>query len=227
VSHRGEEVLRDEIGKHFILKEASIEPPDQYLGGKVRKRNINTTEGDVEAGTFSSNQYVKEAVNNVESYLKERGMKLPKDRDDPIKRDYRPELDESEELNNVDASYFQSLIGVLHWIVELGRVDINCEVSMLSSCMVLPRYGHLEQLYNMFVYLKRHSNTEVVYDPSEPVIESDDFPREDWTDSVYATRGAVLTEPVPNDAPEARGAGFVMRLYVDADHASDCVTRRS
>ena len=49
VSHRGEEVLRNEIGKHFILKEASIGPPDQYLGGKVRKRNINTTEGDVEA----------------------------------------------------------------------------------------------------------------------------------------------------------------------------------
>ena len=36
-------------------------------------------------------------------------MKLPKDRDDPIKRDYRPELDESEELDNVDAAYFQSL----------------------------------------------------------------------------------------------------------------------
>ena len=46
-------------------------------------------------------------------------MKLLKDRDDPIKRDYRPELDESEELNNVDAAYFQSLIGVLRWIVEL------------------------------------------------------------------------------------------------------------
>ena len=106
-------------------------------------------------------------------------MKLPKDRDDPIKRDYRPELDKSEELNNVDASYFQSLIGVLRWIVELGRVDINCEVSMLSSCIALPRYGHFEQLYNIFAYLKRHSNTEVVYDPSKPVIESDDFPRED------------------------------------------------
>ena len=227
VSHRGEDVLRNEIGVHFTLKESSIGPPDQYLGGKVRKRTINTTEGDVEAWTFSSTQYVKEAVNNVSNYLKEHKSKLPKDRDDPIKRDYRPELDESAELSDVDAAYFQSLIGVLRWIVELGRVDINCEVSMLSSCMALPRYGHLEQLYNMFAYLKRHNNTEVVYDPSEPVINMEDFPREDWTDSVYATGGAVLTEPVPTDAPESRGAGFVMRLYVDADHAGDCITRRS
>ena len=227
VSHRGEDVLRNEIGVHFTLKESSIGPPDQYLGGKVRKRTINTTEGDVEAWTFSSTQYVKEAVNNVSNYLKEHKSKLPKDRDDPIKRDYRPELDESAELSDVDAAYFQSLIGVLRWIVELGRVDINCEVSMLSSCMALPRYGHLEQLYNMFAYLKRHNNTEVVYDPSEPVINMEDFPREDWTDSVYATGGAVLTEPVPTDAPESRGTGFVMRLYVDADHAGDCITRRS
>ena len=122
---------------------------------------------------------MKEAVSNVESYLKEHNLKLPKDRDDPIKQDYRPRPDKSEELDNVDATSFQSLIGVLHWIVELGCVDINCEVSMLSSCMALPRYGHLEQLYNMFAYLKRHSNTEVVYDPSEPVIENEDFPRED------------------------------------------------
>ena len=116
---------------------------------------------------------------------------------------------------------------MLRWIVELGRVDINCEVSMLSSCMALPRYEHLEQLYNMFAYLKRHNNTEVVYDPSEPVINMEDFSREDWTDSVYATEGAVLSEPVPSDSPESRGAGFVMRLYVNADHACDCVTRRS
>ena len=79
----------------------------------------------------------------------------------------------------------------------------------------------------MFSYLKCRNDTEVVYDLSEPVINMEEFPREDWTDSVYATGGAVLSEPVPSDAPEARGAGFVMRLYVDADHDGDCVTRRS
>ena len=67
----------------------------------------------------------------------------------------------------------------------------------------------------------------MIYDPSEPVIDMDQFPREDWSHSVYASGDTKLSEPLPSDAPEARGEGFVMRLYVDSDHAGDCVTRRS
>ena len=43
ISHRGEDVLRDEIGKHLKLKGTSIGQPDIYLGGKVRNRTITTT----------------------------------------------------------------------------------------------------------------------------------------------------------------------------------------
>ena len=57
--------------------------------------------------------------------------------------DYWAEIDVSSELNATDAAYFQSLIGVVKWIVELGRVDICTEVLMLSSCLALPREGHL------------------------------------------------------------------------------------
>ena len=45
---------------------------------------------------------------------------------------YCPEIDITPELGKEDAAYFHSLIGVLRWIVELGRVDINIEASMLS-----------------------------------------------------------------------------------------------
>ena len=55
--------------------------------------------------------------------------------------EYRPEIDISPELNATDAAYYQSLIGILRWMVELGRVDITKEVSMLSSCSALPREG--------------------------------------------------------------------------------------
>ena len=37
ISERGEHVLRNGIGKYFELKEKSIGPPSQYLGGKMRK----------------------------------------------------------------------------------------------------------------------------------------------------------------------------------------------
>ena len=232
VSHRGEDVLRNEIGKHFELKEESIGPPDIYLGGKVRKRRIMTSDGPMDAWTFSSSQYVQAAVDNVEKYLREKkdanlNMKFPKPKDAPVSNGYRPELDESEELDEVDAAYYQSLIGVLRWIVELGRVDINCEVSMMSSCLVLPRFGHLQQVFNIFAYLKKHHNTEMIFDPSDPNIDMDMFPREDWSHSVYVGDDAELSEPVPDNAPEQRGHGFTMRLFCDSDHAGDSVTRRS
>ena len=75
-------------------------------------------------------------------------------------------MDISDELDEDEASYFQSLIGVFRWIVELGRVDICCELSMLSSHLALPRQGHLEEVLHMFAYLKSHKKSEMVFDPS-------------------------------------------------------------
>ncbi len=56
----------------------------------------------------------------------------------------------SPELGEADASYFHSLIGVLRWIVELGRVDHDVEVSMMSLHLALPREGHLKEIYHIF-----------------------------------------------------------------------------
>ena len=84
-----------------------------------------------------------------------------------------------------DAAYYQSLIGILRWIVELGRVDVCLEVSMMSSHLALPREGHLEQVLHIFAYLKKHHNTELVYDPSDPVVDENDFKRRDSPPSEF------------------------------------------
>lgn len=97
--------------------------------------------------------------------------KLPAKAETPMTTSYRPELDVSPELGPKEASYYQSLIGILRWIVELGRVDICLEVSMLSSHLALLREGHIEQMFHIFAYLKRYQNDELVYDPSDPVID--------------------------------------------------------
>ena len=78
---------------------------------------------------------------------------MPKKAPAPMRSNYRPELDVSEELSPEFAAYYQSLIGVLRWCVELGRVDIIAEVSIMSSCLALPREGHLKALIYMFWYL--------------------------------------------------------------------------
>lgn len=68
---------------------------------------------------------------------------------------YCPEVDVSDELDDSMATYYQSLNGILRWMVEFGRIDITCEFSMMSSHMALQWVGHLDQLFHIFAYLKQ------------------------------------------------------------------------
>lgn len=222
VSENAEAVIRNEIGRHWEFKESSIEKPSIYLGGKCREVELDN---GVKCWAFGSSQYVQEAVKNVETWLGRSNRSLPRKAEQPFKPGYRPELDVSRELNHEEASYYQSLIGILRWIVELGRVDMNLEVSMMSSHLALPREGHLECLYHMFAYLKKYHNAEMVFDPTEPVIAKDAFKQQDWTYSTLSEE--ERKEKLPPNAPGPRGKGFVIRCYVDADHAGDSVTRKS
>ena len=71
---------------------------------------------------------------------------------------YQPDIDISEELGPQEASYDQSLIGILRWILELGCVDIFVEVLMMSSHLALTRRGHIGQVIHKFGYIKKHHN---------------------------------------------------------------------
>jgi hypothetical protein len=46
---------------------------------------------------------------------------------------YRPELDDTAYYNKDEGNYYQQKIGVLRWAVELGRIDIVVEVSIMTS----------------------------------------------------------------------------------------------
>ena len=215
-----EQFLRTELGSYFTIKEKSIGPPTQYLGNKVSQVTMSN---DQKCWSFSSSQYVQSAVSNVEAYATKHNLKFPARCKSPWTSQYRPECDTTAELNPSRAAYYQSLIGVLRWIVELGRVDICMEVSALASMMASPREGHLLQLFHMFGYLKTNHNGVMVFDPSEPTLDLNAFPQEDWSASVYGS----ISEVLPANMPEARGAPMTMRAFVDSDHAGDISTRRS
>ena len=53
-------------------------------------------------------------------------------------------------MDAADASYYHSLIGILHWIVVIVRINITCEILILSSNFTLPRIGHLEEVLHVF-----------------------------------------------------------------------------
>ena len=52
--------------------------------------------------------------------------------------------------------------------MELGRIDIITEVSMLASQLELPWKGHLEAVFHIFGCLKGHQNARMAFDPTYP-----------------------------------------------------------
>jgi hypothetical protein len=85
---------------------------------------------------MSAQEYIKPAIEEVERGLKEKGEFLPKKTETHLSSGYRPELDFSPELCSEMTNYYQGFIGILRWIVELGRIDIIVPVSWLSRYLV-------------------------------------------------------------------------------------------
>jgi hypothetical protein len=167
---------------------------------------------------------VQEAVSNPESYLDKhgKGIKLLKSSTAPWPNNYVSELDDSRELSPKLAAHYQSLIGILHWIMELVWVDMIVGVSTLPSHMTLPREVHLEAVYNVLAYLKRCHNSRLVFDPSFTGIYLSSFVHHDWRE-FYGD----VKEAIPHHAPKPRGKDVDLRMYVESDHAGDKQTRRS
>ena len=71
-------------------------------------------------------------------------------------------------MDDRKANYYQGFIGVLRWIVELGRVDIMVSVALLSRFLCNPREGHLDQVFHIFGYLKEYDKSCLVFNPRPP-----------------------------------------------------------
>ena len=220
IMEKPEKFIRDELSTKFVVKPSSIGRPTQYLGSKVSYLQL---ENGNHAWSFSLSQYVQNAVKNVEQHLSREGRSLPTRVKSCWTSNYRPETDVTPELSSQQDAYYQSLIGVLRWITELGRVDICMETSAMASMMASPRQGHLDQLFHMFAYLRIKHNSLMVFDPSEPDIDESQFVREDWSAAPYGE----CKEELPSGMPEPRGVGFTMRAFVDSDFAGELTTRRS
>jgi hypothetical protein len=106
-----------------------------------------------------------------------------KDAVNPFSVGFEPQIDTSPELDEDVASYYHSLIGIVQWMVEIGRVDIGVEVSLLSSHLALPCENHMHALAHLMRYLEQHHNSMMFFDPTIPEIDRDNFnDGADWKD---------------------------------------------
>ena len=218
------------IKSDFTVKPSSIEEPKRYLGADVNK--VYYPDGSF-AWTLGSETYVKQVVKNLKERMKKDGFGFNKKLSDmshsapqPFSNvNYRPELDTSDVCNDVQITFFQNLIGILRWVVELGRIDIGYEVSVLSRYLAQPRTGHLVQALHMFKYLEIHNQNELALDPAYHDVVDPQFVEEKIKRMKQMYPDAQ--EDFPPNAPAPRGNVIELNCFVDSDHAGDKVTRRS
>ena len=115
---------------------------------------------------ISSTNYFQEAVRICKDYVTKhlsKGYKLPKRTENSFKSGYFHKVDVSLVLGPDEASYYQFLIGVVTWIIKIGRININTKVSVLSSHSAMPRQGHLLVALHIMGYLKLRQNSRLAF----------------------------------------------------------------
>jgi hypothetical protein len=174
---------------------------------------------------LSPSKYNVQAVKNCQIPLTEKlngKYLIPERADNPFPVDYDPSTDLSDILDPECLSFYQHLIGVMRWMVELGRKDIATKISMLFSYLACPREGHLENALHVIGYLKLKHNPQLIFDLTYPDIDQTAFPTFDW----MVFYGDV-EEAIPPDMPPTLGKDVDLCMMVDSDHAGEKKTRPS
>ncbi|MEM7375757.1 MAG: reverse transcriptase domain-containing protein [Bacteroidota bacterium] len=119
VSHDHQRIF-EALGEKYEVKPTS----GRYLGMKVNTFIVGKgTKEEREAWYMSAEDYLKHALKVIEDRYP--SSKSEKKVDAPMLIQYHPEIDESPYLDDSNANYYQSLIGILQWAVELGRIAEN------------------------------------------------------------------------------------------------------
>ena len=106
--------------------------------------------------------------------------------------------------------------------MEIGRIDILIEVSLMSNHLALPQEGHLEQVLYIIGYHKIHTKMSLMFDYSHPRIISELFKEYDWFYFyIDAEEGIII------NITEARGHKVSIYIFVHTDLEGEKYTRKS
>ena len=82
-------------------------------------------------------KYVKNCAEHAKDNYKDKCV-LPKTAPNPFPTGYEPGMDISLALIPEDALYLQTLIGIMRWMIKLGRIAIATEISLILSHLTYP-----------------------------------------------------------------------------------------
>ena len=230
VANKPEEYMTT-LSKHYYVKESSIGPPKLYLGTQYK---LVTDRSGQQAWSSSTDTYVKEATGIVSNRVAAMGFKLPKKHKSPehpfSNEAYRPELDTTELCTSDEHQFYQQMVGIARWMIEIGRIDVAYEISLMSRYLASPRIGHLMQMIHLFQYLHCNQGMDLIYDPTKIHIREGtivEHLRADYKARELRELYPDAVDYMPPNMPEPLGMSVQINAFVDADLAGDSTTRRS
>lgn len=128
--------------------------------------------------------------------------------------DYKPELDTLPELGQDEITFYQEIIGMLRWVIEIGCVDITTEISMMFSVQAAPREGHLEQLLRIVAFLKMKPKLTFYVGSHYAIVDENAFNGREKGKFMDHYRDVV--EELPDRMPKPRGNMVKITAFVDA-----------
>jgi hypothetical protein len=130
---------------------------------------------------LSPTKYIDKLVKNYEKLF---GMKPSTSVTSPFEKGDDPELNTTELCTAEQITQYQSMIGALQWIVNIGRLDIHTAVMTMSGFRMAPRVGHLNRLKRIYGYLLKMKHASIRIRTDKP--DYSDLPdvANDWTYSV-------------------------------------------
>ena len=143
--------------------------------------------------------------------------------DAPAPSHFHPKLDESNFLPEDEMQLYQSYIGILHWAIELGHIDLAHTDATLAKFMTAPCKGHMTAIIRAFAYVKKHLQSKIIFDYEKCDWSDIHWVSGDWSDFYPDIKG----EQLPPRMPEPRGAAIQINMWCDAAHATDLLSRHS
>src|SRR5210317_776314 len=214
------DAIMKKLGTFYLLKPDSVQEPKTFLGATISKCRMDGT--DYDTWTIGSKAHLVEALRVVKQRIagKKYHLQLQKKVKTVLPSGYKPELDGSKEVDDETAIVYMQFVGILRWLVELGRIDVAAGVSMMSAYNAMPRVGHFHAVLHMFAYLENNLDWELAMDcrPKEWNV----IPEQSWKEFY-----AFPKDELPPDMPEPLGKAVELTMFVDASHAANVVTRQS
>jgi hypothetical protein len=212
IASRSPKDIVDALIKKHKFKLKGTGPTEFHLGCDFTRNQHGTL-------CLQPKKYIEKLLEN---YKRIYGT-YPKVARSPLLENDHPELDTSELLDEDGQKIYQSLIGALQWVIQIGRFDITTAVMTLSRFRAMPRQGHLDRVKRIHGYLFKMRHGTIKIKTDAPDYSGIPVKLYDWEYSCYAD----AKEEIPFDAPTPKGKPVTTSSFFDANLLHDLISGKS